>query len=241
MSPDRSGSPTRAASARRGCHCNRARISSGDRDGDGQRRRSRRSRRKRRWWRRSAATGPRTAGRRSATAHGRLQAGKNAPAAVLRAPSARPRRRKSRLSCPFGVPQVIRGAQGITPPRQAKIVVNLTSVPCRIAAQGLTNPITLILDNARYQKCHIVLELAKSLGFELLYLPTYSPNLNLIERLWKFVKKDCLYSTYYNDFALFKQAISSCLAQTQTTHRAALDTLLSHRFQTFKKSKIMPG
>src|SRR5271168_4173752 len=51
-------------------------------------------------------------------------------------------------------------------------------------------------------KCHIVLELAKSLGIELLYLPTYSPNLNLIERLWKFVKKDCLYSTYYNDFAL---------------------------------------
>src|SRR5271169_2168027 len=69
-------------------------------------------------------------GSRSATAHGRLRAGKNAPAAVLRAPSARPRRRKSRLSCPFGVPQVIRGAQGITPPRQAKIVVNLTSVPC---------------------------------------------------------------------------------------------------------------
>src|SRR5271163_1191911 len=46
----------------------------------------------------------------------------------------------------------------------------------RIAAQGLTIPITLILDNARYQKCHIVLELAKSLGIELLYLPTYSPN-----------------------------------------------------------------
>ncbi len=111
----------------------------------------------------------------------------------------------------------------------------------RIAAQGLAIPITLILDNARYQKCHIVLELAKSLGIELLYLPTYSPNLNLIERLWKFVKKDCLYSTYYNDFTLFKQAISSCLAQTQTTHRAALDSLLSHRFQTFKKSKIMPG
>jgi transposase len=111
----------------------------------------------------------------------------------------------------------------------------------RIAAQRLAIPITLILDNARYQKCYIVLELAKSLGIELLYLPTYSPNLNLIERLWKFVKKDCLYSTYYNDFTLFKQAISSCLAQTQTTHKAALDSLLSHRFQTFKKSKIMPG
>ena len=59
----------------------------------------------------------------------------------------------------------------------------------RIAALGLTVPVTLILDNARYQKCHLVMDLAKSLGIELLYLPTYSPNLNLIERLWKFIKK----------------------------------------------------
>src|SRR5271170_5680058 len=90
-------------------------------------------------------------GRRSATAHGRLRAGKNAPAAVLRAPSARPRRRKSRLSCPFGVPQVIRGAQGITPPRQAKIVVNLTSVPWAVAAYAvdegfapIAEPVTIV-------------------------------------------------------------------------------------------------
>src|SRR5271156_4269993 len=59
-----------------------------------------------------------------------------------------------------------------------------------IAARGFTIPITLILDNARYQKCHLVIDLAKTLGIELLYLPTYSPNLNIIERLWKFVKKD---------------------------------------------------
>ena len=59
----------------------------------------------------------------------------------------------------------------------------------RIAALGLTVPITLVLDNARYQKCHLVRNLAATLNIELLYLPTYSPNLNLIERLWKFVKK----------------------------------------------------
>jgi transposase len=106
----------------------------------------------------------------------------------------------------------------------------------RVAGLGLTIPITLILDNARYQKCNLVRDLAKSLGIEPLYLPTYSPNLNLIERLWKFVKKDCLYSKYYNDFTNFKQAISSCLAQTHTKHKLALDTLLSVRFQTFKKS-----
>ena len=50
-------------------------------------------------------------------------------------------------------------------------------------------PITLILDNARYQKCQSVASKAKELNIELLYLPPYSPNLNLIERLWRFVKK----------------------------------------------------
>jgi transposase len=109
-----------------------------------------------------------------------------------------------------------------------------------IAALRLAVPITLILDNARYQKCHLVQELAKCLGIELLYLPAYSPNLNLIERLWKFVKKKCLYSIYYNDFDAFKQAISTCLEQTHSTHKPALDSLLSLRFQTFKQSQIVP-
>ena len=109
----------------------------------------------------------------------------------------------------------------------------------RIAALGLTVPITLILDNARYQKCRLVRDLALSLGIELLFLPTYSPNLNLIERLWKFVKKQCLYSIYYNDFAVFKQAISACLAQTNPVHKATLDSLLTLRFQTFSKSQIV--
>ena len=61
-------------------------------------------------------------------------------------------------------------------------------------------PITLVLDNARYQKCAVVQALAASLGIELLYLPSYSPNLNLIERLWRFVRKQSLDSTYYEEF-----------------------------------------
>ena len=50
-------------------------------------------------------------------------------------------------------------------------------------ALGLSIPITLVLDNARYQKCVIVTELAQSLEIELLYLLPYSSNLNLIESL----------------------------------------------------------
>mgnify|MGYP003605911059 FL=1 len=73
----------------------------------------------------------------------------------------------------------------------------------RIAMLNLDVPITLVMDNARYQKCNIVTALASQLNIELLYLPAYSPNLNLIERLWKFVKKKVLYSKYYPNFAEF--------------------------------------
>jgi transposase len=55
----------------------------------------------------------------------------------------------------------------------------------------------VVLDNARYQRCAIVQATARALDIELLYLPTYSPNLNLIERLWKFTKKKSLVSKYY--------------------------------------------
>ena len=74
------------------------------------------------------------------------------------------------------------------------------------------------------------------LQIELCFLPPYSPNLNLIERLWKFVKKQCLSSTYYADFTAFKTAIAQCLAQTQTTHRTALDSWLTFRFSQKRNS-----
>jgi transposase len=92
------------------------------------------------------------------------------------------------------------------------------------------------LDKARYQRCARVQAVADTLGIELLYLPAYSPTLNLIERLWKFVKKQCLYSKYYTDFTAFTQAIEACLATTQTTHKQALRSLLTFNFQSFKKA-----
>jgi transposase len=67
----------------------------------------------------------------------------------------------------------------------------------KLAAHGLSGPITVVLDNARYQRNAVVQALAESLGIELLYLPSYSPNLNLIERLWRFVKRQTLYGRYY--------------------------------------------
>ena len=44
-------------------------------------------------------------------------------------------------------------------------------------------PIYIILDNARYQHCDLVRYTAWTLGIKLVFLPPYSPNLNVIERL----------------------------------------------------------
>lgn len=100
-------------------------------------------------------------------------------------------------------------------------------------------PVTVVRDNARYQKCKIAYEMAASLDIELLYLPSYSPNLNSIERLWKFVKKKCLYFKFYDNFAGFKASILECLNELQGKHRDEIRSLLTLRFQTFENRKFM--
>jgi transposase len=117
--------------------------------------------------------------------------------------------------------------------------INATSV-CelleKLALLGRQRPITVVMDNARYQRCRLVLEKAAAVGIEILFLPTYSPNLNLIERLWKFVRKECLYAKYYEHFELFKQAIEHCLSETTGLHKAARSSLLTLEFQTFQSA-----
>ncbi len=97
-----------------------------------------------------------------------------------------------------------------------------------VAGAAVGVPITLVLDNARYQKCAPVQTLAASLGIELLYLPGYSPNLNLIERLWRFVRKESLNSTYYEAFEQFTTAIDQCLDGLPTVHKSEMETLLTN-------------
>lgn len=100
-------------------------------------------------------------------------------------------------------------------------------------------PIPVVLDNAPYQRCALVQTLAATLGIELLYLPPYSPNLNLIERWWKFVKQQGLYSKYYPDSAAFQCALQECLAKVPTHYQAELASLLTLRFQTFASVPVV--
>jgi transposase len=110
-----------------------------------------------------------------------------------------------------------------------------------LAARYVGLPLTLVLDNARYQRCAVVQQLAQELRIELLFLPAYSPNLNLIERLWKFVKKEVLSCRYYEDFARFKAAIVECLDGVEGKHKLSIKSLLTLNFQTFEKPQLLAG
>lgn len=107
----------------------------------------------------------------------------------------------------------------------------------KIRAAHPATPITLILDNARYQRCKEVASHASAKDIELLFLPAYSPNLNLIERLWKLTKKKCLRNRHYRTFTDFRSAIDACLQSMAGNYLAELKSLLTLNFQFFHSHK----
>lgn len=109
----------------------------------------------------------------------------------------------------------------------------------KIAGLGLTGPITLVLDNARYQRNAVVQALAAELGLSLLFLPSYSPNLNLIERLWKFIKRGAVYGRYHPTFHDFQAAIQEVLDGVSTKHAEPLASLMTLNFQRFDDVALM--
>lgn len=80
--------------------------------------------------------------------------------------------------------------------------------------------IYIILDNARYHYSKEVKNWLEGRNIKLVFLPTYSPNLNLIERLWKFFKKKVLYNKYYENLEAFRKA---CIAFFSTIDQHADD------------------
>jgi transposase len=91
-----------------------------------------------------------------------------------------------------------------------------------------------VLDNARYQRNAVVQALAERLGITLLFLPPYSPNLNLIERLWRFLKRRAVYGRYHPAFADFRAAIEETIA-----HADQLASLMTLNFQQFENVSLL--
>ena len=118
--------------------------------------------------------------------------------------------------------------------------ISVCDLLAKIGKKYCELPVSIALDNARYQKCKLVRRYAGVLGMELVYLPSYSPHLNLIERFWKYVKKEALYSTFYEDYTAFKQGISQCITDAFIKDKEKMERLLTTNFQSFQNVKILP-
>ena len=92
--------------------------------------------------------------------------------------------------------------------------------------------VTLVMDNARYQRNRAVLKRAEELGIAILFIPPYSPNLNLIERLWRMVKGE-LRKRSWRDFDEFKRTIDGLVDSTTGENRERVETLIGERVQLF--------
>ena len=102
----------------------------------------------------------------------------------------------------------------------------------KVSLEYAGKPIFMVLDNARYQKCAVVQTLAAELKTTLIYIPPYSPNLNLIERLWKHVKSR-LRTKYYDDFFEFKETIDFITDSTEKSDKTVIDKLIGEKVQLF--------
>lgn len=98
------------------------------------------------------------------------------------------------------------------------------------AAYPLAASIYVICDNARYYRSILVGQFLETSKIQLVFLPSYSPNLNLIERLWKFMKKKVLYNKYYEKFDIFKQTTLGFFDNIQL-YKTELDSLLTNNFR----------
>jgi transposase len=96
--------------------------------------------------------------------------------------------------------------------------------------------INFVLDNAKYQKSTVIRSyIADNPNIKLHYLPAYSPNLNLIERIWKFMHKKVTNNHYYEHFENFKYNVLSFLRNIQN-YKSELDSLITFKFQKLNYS-----
>jgi transposase len=94
----------------------------------------------------------------------------------------------------------------------------------------LAETIHVIADNAPYYRSKLIKEYLQDSKIKIVFLPSYSPNLNLIERLWKFFHKTVQYNQYYSTFNRFKEVSLNFFANIKDHHQA-LRSLLTENFQ----------
>jgi transposase len=97
--------------------------------------------------------------------------------------------------------------------------------------------IHIFCDNARYYRNKSVTKYLKDSKIQLHFLPPYSPNLNPIERLWKWMKERVLYNTYYPEFEDFRSAVLGFFAVLSTLEA---ESILGQDFRSRVRDKFSP-
>ena len=103
----------------------------------------------------------------------------------------------------------------------------------KVRAKFGKQKITIVLDNASYHHAGSVEEIAEKLNIKLLFLPVASPNLNIIERLWKFIKSKFLKNRIFVHLDELESALVNALKTLKNKHKKELGTLLTRKFQRF--------
>ncbi len=94
--------------------------------------------------------------------------------------------------------------------------------------------IHLILDGAGYHRTDLVKDIAEIFNIELHYLPPYSPNLNPIERLWKYMNEQVRNNVYFPDAKTFRETLRHFFHVTLPEKAKELTTRLTDNFQILK-------
>ena len=98
--------------------------------------------------------------------------------------------------------------------------------------------IVVFCDNARYYRSSVVREYLEKSRVELRFLPPYSPNLNPIERLWRFMKKTVCYNRYHATLGGFRGALLEFFAGLTGKYRDQLKTLITTNFHVIDPAKV---
>ena len=112
---------------------------------------------------------------------------------------------------------------------------NIALIKKIIECNRWKNEITLFVDNAKMNKSKKLKEFIKNqkIRITLIYLPPYSPNLNLIERLWRLSKKKLLSNKYYASFMTFRIAIEDFFDVKIWKMKKELKSLMTQNFQQY--------
>ena len=103
---------------------------------------------------------------------------------------------------------------------------------------GDKKSIHLFVDNARYYRSRLVMDYVQSSKIKLHFLPPYAPNLNPIERLWKFLKKTVIKTNYTPDTDVFKQNVKNFFENIEQ-YKQKLDSLINTNFHIIKQPSVL--